>query len=285
MKKLLFILFIIFSNHLLAQDLIVTTTNDSINCKIISQEGSFTLYKINTSGGQQSRAIKNTSVSKVQQNFFSTYISSTDPKKPLKETSFNAGIGYTMLFKTFDVDDDPDFKEFYRDLSNAISFHAEIQHSFNEKIGLSIRYDYFKSSAEKNDYKYVYQFQTYIMDIQEEVSLHTLSPGLYYKIPLIDDMNIKLFGAYDHNFYDDAAKINNTTFDVFGNKSGLALGIGYENIINKNIGLSFQIKYRASKLNKITSVNGSGSGTDIELYGLDRININRLTLGLNISLK
>lgn len=287
MKKLLFILFIIFSNHLLAQDLIVTTTNDSINCKIISEEGTFTLYKINTSGGQQSRAIKNTSVAKVNKNYFnvSTANISSAPKKPIKETSFNAGIGYTMLFKTFDVDDDPDFKEFYRDLSNAISFHAEIQHSFNEKIGLSIRYDYFKSSAEKNDYKFVYQFQTYIMDFQEEVSIHTLSPGLYYKIPLIDDMNIKLFGAYDHNFYDDAAKINNTTFDVFGNKSGLALGIGYENIINKNIGLSFQIKYRASKLNKITSVNGSGSGTEIELYGLDRININRLTLGLNISLK
>ncbi len=287
MKKLILILFVFISNNLFSQDLIITTTNDSINCKIISQEGTFTLYKINTASGQQSRAIKNTSVLKVQQNYFNLSITNINsiPKKPVKETSFNAGIGYTMLFKTFDADDDPDFKEFYRDLSNAISFHAEIQHSFNEKIGLSIRYDYFKSSAEMNDYKYVYQFQTYYMDILEEVSIHTLSPGLYYKIPLIDDMNIKLFGAYDHNFYDDAVKINSTTFDVFGNKSGLALGIGYENIISKNIGLSFQIKYRASKLNKVTSVNGSGSGTDIELYGLDRININRLTLGLNISLR
>ena len=98
-------------------------------------------------------------------------------------------------------------------------------------------------------------------------------------------MKIKLFGSYDHNFYDESAKINGSTFNVFGNKSGLSFGVGYENTFKNNIGLSFQIKYRASKLNKITSVNPGGSSAEIELFGLDRININRLTLGLNISLK
>lgn len=285
MKKLILILSILFSNHLFAQDLIVTTTNDSINCKVGQQQGSFTLYKINTPEGIQSRAINNNSILKVQYNFYTSNNKIVPaPKKYINETSFNAGIGYTMLFKLFDVDDIY-FKDYYNDLSNGINLHAEIQRSFNPKLGLSLRYDYFKSSAEKNNYTFVSQSQNITADIHEEVTIHTLSPGLYYKIPLVEDMKIKLFGSYDHNFYDDAVKINSTTLDVFGNKSGLSLGIAYEKAINKNIDVSLQIKYRASKLNKITYVNGSGNKTEIELYGFDRLNINRLTLGLNISLK
>ena len=286
MKKLFILFFLFVCNNLFSQDLIVTNNRDSIQCKIISQQGSFTLYKININGTIQSRALNNNSILKVETNYFVNDINNLNStsKKPLKETTFNVGIGYTMLFNLYD-DDDPDFKDFYRDLSNAVSLHAEVQHSFNEKIGLSLRYDYFKSNAVKNDYQFVYQFQTYIIDIKEEVSIHTLSPGLYYKIPVIENMNIKLFGSYDHNFFDDASKLNNSTFDVFGNKSGFSCGLGYENIIHNNIGLSFQVKYRACKLNKVTSVNSGGSGADMELFGFDRININRLTIGLNVSLK
>ena len=98
-------------------------------------------------------------------------------------------------------------------------------------------------------------------------------------------MNIKLFASYDHNFFDNSSKINNDTYDLFGNKSGFSCGMGYEYLINEDVGVSFQLRYRASKLNKVTNVNSTGSSSTYELYGFDKININRISVGLNICLK
>jgi len=292
MKKILLILILLISKGIYAQDLIVTKTNDSVNCKVVSQQGSFTLYKVLTANGPQSRAISNKDVVKIEYNFYSS-IPVQNPYNPRQaiavktpnETSFNFGLGYTNLFKLFDVDD-PDFVDYYKDLSNAVSFHAEIQTSLKNKFGLSLRYDYYKSTAEKNNYPFVYQSQTYYFDLKDEVSIHTFSPGLYYKYPIKNNKeNIKLFTSYDYNFFDNSSEINTTSYDLYGSKSGFSLGLGYEYFILKDIGLSLQLKYRACKLNKVTSVVGGGSGTEFELFGFDRININRLTIGLNVSLK
>lgn len=292
MKKYLLFIFIFISHSILAQDLLITKSNDSLNCKIVSEQGAFTLYKVLTTGGPQSRAISNKDILKIEFNYFSTVINKDISKSQYvavsnspNVTSFNFGLSFTSFLDLI-KNDDPDFESFYKDLSNGYSLHAEIQQSLKKRIGLSLRYDFFESNAEKNNYEFVYQNQTYLFDLKDEISIHTLSPGLYYNFPVVDNlMNIKVFASYDHNFFDYSSKINNETSDLFGNKSGFSCGMGYEYLINEDVGVSFQLRYRASKLNKVTNVNSTGSSSTYELYGFDKININRISIGLNICLK
>lgn len=292
MKKYLLFIFIFISHSILAQDLLITKSNDSLNCKIVSQQGAFTLYKVLTTGGPQSRAISNKDILKIEFNYFSTVTTKDISKSQYvavsnspNVTSFNFGLSLTSFFDLIQ-NDNPDFESYYKDLSNGYNLHAEIQQSLKKRIGLSLRYDFFKSDAVKNNYLYISQFQKYYVDIEDEIVIHTLSPGLYYNYPVVDNiMNIKLFASYDHNFFDNSSKINNDTYDLFGNKSGFSCGMGYEYLINEDVGVSFQLRYRASKLNKVTNVNSTGSSSTYELYGFDKININRISVGLNICLK
>lgn len=292
MKKIFLLILLFTSKFLFSQDLVVTQKNDSIECKVVSAQNSFTIYKTYVAGIQQSRAINNKDVLKIDYNYYLTHPSKINRKvviksnKNPKTTSFNVGLGYTGLFDLYREDPAlPTYGEYLKELSNSFSLHAEIQQSLTQKFGLSFRYDFFKSKAQDNALQFNYQGSTYYFQIEDEVTIHTLSPGLYYKFPLVPElMNINTFAAFDYNFFDNPTLINNVSYDVYGQKLGLSIGAAYEYIINESTAISIQFKYRTAKLDKATFVT-NGQGKEEKLSGFDRININRFTIGLNLCLK
>lgn len=292
MKKVIILILLFTSNFVFSQDLLVTNKYDSIECKVVSTQNSFTIYKIYVDGIQQSRAINNKDVFKIDYNYYLTHssklnqVSKIQTKKNPKITSFNAGIGYTSLFDLYREDPAlPTYGEYLRELRSSYSLHAEIQHSITKRIGLCFRYDFFKSKAQDNSLQFNYQGSTYYFQVEDEVTIHTLSPGLYYKMPVVTNlMNLNFFTAVDYNFFDNPTLINNISYDVYGQKLGMSFGTSYEYIVNESTAISVQFKFRTSKLDKATYVT-NGTGKDEDLEGFDKININRFTIGLNICLK
>lgn len=290
--RILFVLaLILVNNYCYGQDLIVTKNNDSINCQIVEEKGSYLIYKTKIDGLVQQNSIKLDFVLNTEHNYY-IY----NPKQTIKKKSEDKsnsiyyllfGISNSSLTDYAVESGNIEINALNKTLSNAISFNTEIEFCLKEKFGIGLRYEYYKSRAQDDDILLLVNGVNYHFYVKEELRLHTLSPKINFKTSLINNKNHITFSAmYDYNFYFDDAFLKEENFTYIINskvksrKSGFGFSAGYEYHILPSVKIGLITSYKFCTIDAVI-VNDEL----VSLSGGNEININRLSFGMYVGFR
>jgi len=163
-----------------AQDLLVTTANDSINCKVTAEKANFIYFNFMHDGEFRKTLLAKSDVRQIVYNYFDEAI--IEPPKWEDAASFkrfrlsvNGGMGYRTAENP---DDLPSVLDNYIDeLKWGGTFSADFGYFLSEAIGIGVKYNYFGS---KNTI--------------DNVTMDLDGDGRSETGPVTDDINISFFG-------------------------------------------------------------------------------------------
>lgn len=270
-----------------SQDLLVTNTNDSINCIIDGPKGSFLLYKVLEEGKIVSKAIRIDNVTFSAKNYYKYDISKqvTLKNKINNRTVFNVGFEYTNLYKFFDEGKTPELNSYLKDLSTNYAAHLEIHYLLTKRIGIGFRYNLYNSSAREDSMPYVNYGSTYYLNFKDDLTIHTFSPEIIFRTPIYKDFYVlRLSLGPDFNLYSNPYSINGYDYEVKSTKYGYSFGVTNEFILSDNIGFTVFARYSNAIINKIDFIE-NGNSSEINLTGFEKININRYSIGASILIR
>lgn len=290
MKKLILILFIFICNNTFSQDLIVTNNNDSINCKIIERKGSFIIYKIKIGDEFQTRSVKEEFVLNTAPQFYVINPSLVKQEKVALNTDFKNEFYLTFEINRSSLNEfakntgDAKIDAINDNLSSAISFSPIIEIWLSKKIGIGLKYEYYKSTAQDDNFPLYYGSFPVYYRLNEEITIHTLSPKLNFRTPIQKDKSYLVFSAmYNYNFYNDILLFTDKNYpsqitaELSTKKSGFGFSAGFEYHTLENIKIGFITGYSFCLLDEIYL-----NATQIQLTAANKINLNRINLGLFI---
>lgn len=270
-----------------AQDLLVTTANDSINCKVTAEKGNFIYFNFMHNGEFRKTLLAKSDVRQVVYNYFDQAI--LEPPKWQDAASFkrfrlsvNGGIGY----RTAENPDDLSSVEnnYLDELKSGGTFSADFSYFFSEAIGIGVKYNYFGS---KNTIDNV------TMDVNGDAVNETGS--------VTDDINIAFFGpmvsgmSYSGNrknalffnlalgylHYLNKGELIGYDVRAKGSTFGLVGEIGYQIGLSETFSLAFTGSYTVGTLSKM-KVGYGGAYETVKLEDDQKENLSRieLTVGL-----
>jgi hypothetical protein len=271
MKKYGMILLVVMLQQLMvsAQDLIVTTDGEEINCKITQIKGDYVYFNYYYQNELRRTLIHKTDVDFYEYNYFNdsaVQYNQTDnykPDFPRWWISVNSGVGIRTnpLYDDFN-----DFeKQFYNNLKYGLNIGLNINYYFNKLLGVGLKSDLFRSSNAITDFK-------------ENDIIGFVGPSF----------NMRVFDrTYTHCFFWDYSigymgyhvkRQSSGEFDkMTGGTLGLAWEIGYDVAFSRKWSTGIQLSYFSGALKKVNhTYNGVTNTIELEkdnYEGLNRLNI------------
>jgi hypothetical protein len=280
------LLFLFCMKSALAQDLLVTTGLDSVNCKIEGKRGEFTLYKMVENNKIITKAIKQDHILLIKQNYFYTsdeplLVKEKTNKKKLR-TSISFGVNKTVLTKFQEEIGVKEYDDYIKKLTSSTTIQLELQQELSDRLGLSLRYDYYSASAREKNMPVRINYTNYLLDFKDDLILHTFSPSLLYYKPLFKNkIKSTVSMGVDYTFYRNPYSIDFESYEVNAGNLGASLGAMIEYKLDKNISLGLNGRYRFGNIEKIEFTTSSNT-REVELNGLEQINISRYSFGVCI---
>lgn len=287
MKKavLLLFLFIISTHKVFSQDLIVTLTNDSLNCEITQIDSEFIHFNMVYNQKVRNSVLMLAVIKKYEENYYSK--SSIPSKGKSSEYSrfhiiLNGGASYLLDPIADNVSDE--FQDYYQDLKMGYNLGLDVNYYFNKTIGLGIKYNYFSSSSSSkgssND-----GGNTSEWDISESIMINFVGPTFLARFLSKKNKNAFILGvSAGYMWYNDDAVLLGPVI-ITGNTFGLNVDASYHISLSKKFFLGFSVSTTAGFLNKITIDDGTIS----ETYNLENFedykNISRADLSIKIGYK
>jgi len=280
-----FLVLVFFSQVVLSQDLIVTTSGDSINCKITKVKNENIYFTFKHKDEIRNTLLPLERVSYHSANFFQT---SEVPKDKITghvdyqrfRFSINAGLGY----ETAKIGDavPSDFKDYVRQLKSGFVFGADLSYYFSEVIGVGVKYAQFNSSNSLDN--------IYIEDSQgvrqygrmsDKLSVSFIGPT--FSTRFLNGRKDRAFflslGLGYMGYNDDKVMVNK--YKMTGGTFGVSYDIGYEFNLSKKTNLGIQLSLISGNLFKYKWDDGTSVQT-IELEKDEYESLSRidLTIGL-----
>lgn len=144
---------LLFTIHLslTAQDILVTTAGDTIECKIVSRSHEEISYKTIQNGFA---VIENRPMSEVKRIFRDDYDVVRNSRPPLP--SILAGVGGGVGYRTAEIADDlpPQLKDAIKELLYGLNLRADGYYFFHRFMGVGIYANYFNAKAKTEMYSF-----------------------------------------------------------------------------------------------------------------------------------
>jgi len=141
---------ICLSGSLVGQDLIVTTSGDSLNCKIHKERSGFVQFTyINPSTKKPTKTVlSSTKIASMKRNFFAKDGLNPAMKKMVdyQKIRLNANIGYSYKLGISSAGT-PEEEAYERDIRNGYRFGAGLDIFFNDRNGIGFKFSQFNSRA------------------------------------------------------------------------------------------------------------------------------------------
>ena len=288
MRKIVFILILLMAGGIAgAQDLIVTNTNDSINCKITKETNDYIYFSYRNNGELRKTLISKNDVKQFTKNNpgASSDLSSTDifqrgysPFRLAVHGGFSNRLGKVVK---------SDFEQYLKDLKKGYNLGVDASYFISETVGFGIKFSSFGADN---------QLASVTMDHDGD--------GVMSTGPMSDDITITFVGpSYSTRFvstkgnafitslalgylgYMDHAKLFDYAFDLKGGTLGIAFDIGYDIKLSDRLSLGAQCSLFRGTLTSITQDYGSYSRKvdldEDEYEGLSRLDF---SVGLRLNL-
>ncbi len=286
-KSILLVFFL--ANNLMAQDLIVTDSGDSINCKItkIKNEMIYFVYK-------QDNEIRNTLIP-VKKTVNHQYNYYNQPEVSLKEVQFKdkyshwrfgLDAGYLYYAGGKNNESDPAIRKYFNGLRSGLVLGGDMTYYFTEMFGIGIKYN----SNENRGKMYGVTLSDENGTIVEVGTLNDIIKTTYIAPSFSTRfysgnnnnnaffMNIG-FGWLNYNRTESFA--DSYYYNISGSTIGCNYDLGYDISLSKYFALGFQASYTMGVLSSYT-LNDGTSTTSIYANPEEYINTSHFTLTVGL---
>lgn len=280
MKRIIYLLALaLLCSATYAQDLLVTDTGDTLNCKITKVKPDYIYFSIMQDNDVLNTLLPANRVVLYQKDYFSKrevpvhkLIGFED--FPHFRLAANAGYSYRINKIGDNVPDD--FKDYVNKLKSGYHFGGEASYFFTPPLGMGFRYYSFRTS---NSMDGVYfedeDGNAYYGTLSDEIAVSFIGPSFSTRIidytnhnSFIMSLAIGYMGYVNHMELIEPMKMT-------GNTLGMALDISYDLGLSESLALGFRLSLITGNLFKYDLHHG-GNTTTIELEegeyeGLSRI--------------
>lgn len=208
----------------------------------------------------------------------------------IKNTKFfnyqlNLGVSHTNWLNYYENFELTSLENYMEGNSDGLSFNAEAQAFYLNRIGVGLRYDYFANAGNKGIIDLGEPNNPIYANYKHSVFLHTVSPSLLLKTPMIkNNMDLVFRAGLDFNEYRSPYSVDTDQFEITANNLGYHLGLSTEFTINNYFNLGVNAIYRMAILDDIDLVYND-QPSSLNLSGNDRLNLNRISVGVSLGLK
>ena len=281
MKRILF--FLILASgfvSLSAQDLIVTSSRDSINCKVKKVDQDNIYYSVNG----QDAVISLIKVKTCRYNYFLQKLPvATEPAQPAEQEKSESLISNETAYKhfRFAIDGGAGYRSFYvgsgltskltdyyNKLKLGFNASADITYFFSEKRGIGIKTSMYRASNSLNNACLFFPvdgvfYAGFIESgkIGDDITIIYLGPSYTTRLyGNLDPGSLLLTVSAGYTRYMNNM-VSITSYKVYGNTLGFALEIAYDYAITKNIALGIQGSLYGGTVSSLTLKDSTGSAS------------------------
>jgi hypothetical protein len=288
MKRILFFLIVVSASlSLPAQDLIVTSTRDSINCKVTKVDQDNIYY--NTNG--QSGVIPLIKVKTCLYNYFlqklpvATPVPETREAKP-ESTSLSAadtdfkrfrfalsgGYGY----RTFSLSSGLTTKltDYFNKLRWGFVASADATYFFSDKRGIGLQASMYKSSNSLDNVCLIDNAGFLESGkIADDITIIYVGPAYTTRLLKDNDWSSLLFtvSAGYTRYINNAITISE--YKLTSNSFGISIQLAYDRYITKGLALGVQASVNGGSISKVTQEDNSGTTSYYYSESLVRLNL------------
>jgi hypothetical protein len=170
----------------------------------------------------------------------------------------------------------PEIQDYLNKLRSGRQFGFESEYFFNKYIGVGAKYVIFNTKQAVDSIVVEFFSHIFYIDLSSDMSIHTVSPMVYGKLPLLKD-KLAIIGGVGPAwlFYRNIGKAIDDTAMFKGSSPGIStsLRISYE--VFHNLHVALQCGYIHAFLKEFTQDNGTTQQT-IKLDKQNYQNISRL---------
>jgi hypothetical protein len=279
----LLLLLMASSFSLCAQDLIVTNSGDSLNCRITKIKTDYIYFTFKHKDEIRSTLLPSDKVRYYQYDYFQ------EPEVPVEKVKtkqfyphFKAGIYGGWSYRTASLPDNisADLENYLNDLKKGYHYGLDFTFYFMETQGFGLRYSAFITVNEIANV-YITQPDNTIESgkLSDDISIFFVGP--FYSLRLLNNNKrnsfISTIGLGYLGYVDEAVLI--TEYEITGNSVGLIWDVGYEIGISNTMAIGFQFSYTLGTLTKYTKTEGTLK-TTIELEDGEYENLSRIDLSI-----
>ncbi|MEN8251803.1 MAG: hypothetical protein ABFS32_22980 [Bacteroidota bacterium] len=274
---LVFALGMIFST-VSSQDLVVTSKEDSIYCKISKIDTDYLYFTFRSSTGiDQYSQLPIDQVVSYERKYFArqdALASGEDPKGIVM--ALYGGYAYRTAKISPDIPYNLD--DYVKSLKSGYSFGGDLTYFFSESLGIGVKYTQFRTSGMIENIRLPDGGGgTSLGTIEDNIFITFIGPALAYRLSGTNNKNalVMNLGIGYVTYLDDGTYFTYLTLE--GNTIGMVLDLGYEIGLSDNFALGFQASTSAGVLTEYVLSNGSTSQTielEKEQYeGLGRVDL------------
>lgn len=259
-------------------DYVVVKEGDTIPCSIQDEGKNYISFIYERNGVKRFSRLPKTGVLAY---YVADPVALAEKKAEREKKDFNVRIGiqggYAFRTASLPKDVSNDYKDYLRKLTRGPVLGASVHFSLRNGFTLGVKYDRFSGGAKAWGYTYDEVGNYYEGDIS---NLHTINfvGGSFGTMSLSNNKRHCLY--YDLLFgymdYKDVAEEFGNKYTLSGNTIGIGVGIGYDYMVTKHIGIGAEFSYVMGALSKFKYDNGTtieviDLGTSRE--GLQRVNL------------
>jgi len=251
----------LYSFSLPAQDLIVTSEGDSLNCKITRIKGGHLYFTFVHQDEIRSTLIPATEVKAYQYNYFqkpeiAAGRAGVSEVFPRWRIAINGGWGYRIAKLGDNIPSD--LRQYFKGLKSGFHYGTEVHYFFSEQLGAGFRYQSFRS---RNSIDNIYVTRpdgtTQYGSMSDNIRINWIGPLFSTRLLSADKKNSFMLDlGLGYMGYRNNSVLVNDHLTFKGGTAGLHWGIGYDIGIAKNLALGFQLSYSAGTLTQYTLSDG-----------------------------
>lgn len=286
MKKLVLLLLIICFGHFVnSQDLVVTHSGDSLNCKITKINQDYIYFTFMYNNEVKQTLLARSGITAYQKSFY------LHPELPL-EAVINSSYskfriafrgGFSYLFAKIPSGVDPNYSDYLKNLKSGYHLGIDVNYFFNELYGLGFKYSIFKTKGSVDNIQFVDdQGNILRLTIADNRSDFFVGPTFITRYLSHNKSAFIIAGSLGYLGYNNDASIGGIPFNLKGGTFGIVFDIGYDFSISNEFSLGFFAAVTLGSLSKITYDDGFTNEV-IDLGDEQRESMSRIDLSIVIS--
>lgn len=290
MKKLVvLVLLTVAVGALRAQDLIVTSDNDSLNCKITKLKSDYIYFTFKHKNEVRSTLLPLNQVKYHQLGYYS--VAEVPAQKGVWRElypHFRVGVNGGLSFRMAKLDDriPMDQRTYARDLMSGSHFSADMAYYFSEQLGVGLMYSRFGASNSMANASLTFPDGSHgYGKLSDDITISFIGPLFSTRLYSRSKSTCFIFNVgLGYLGYNDKA-VYGSDLTIKGSTGGFYAGAGYDVNLSEKFALGVQLSLLGGSLTKLKVTNGFTTQTvELPKDGYENLSRIDLSVGLRLNL-
>ncbi|MGG7661057.1 outer membrane beta-barrel protein [Dyadobacter sp. BHUBP1] len=250
-----------------AQDLIVTTSGDSIRCKITREQGNFVYFTYNKFGVPAKTLMATSDIADKRTNFYHEPVEIVS-KPVFNRWQYRFHGGYSRRVARVSDQVSPGAMSYLKKMRSGYTLGGDIHYFISEPFGLGAKYSYNH-----------YQFKN--AGFQDRVNLNYFAVSALNRLVLQSGSDVYIGANMGYQSYKDQVNSNGAPVSITGGTVGVGLEIGYGMRMSDASKLYLNFSVLSGTISKV-NVNSGGRKETVQLEKGEYESLARLELTLGL---